>query len=114
MENSNIVNRTKEIMKKEEKDKDKKSKLKIKEYDEIICRNIECETIMNVEETLKMVDGYKGYCTCPKCGKKNHVVKTRPADEDYNIVNDGQRVRKNPKLKMSKKQRRKINKELKK
>ncbi len=107
-----LVNDTKEVMENViDKDVQKKQEVKIKEYDEIQCNK--CDTIMRVEETLTMKDGRRGICVCPKCGKQNRVVKTRPADDDYNVVNGGQRIRKNPKLHLSKKQRRKLNKELK-
>lgn len=89
---------------------DKKVKVKIKEYDEIICRS--CGKKLNVEKTLTMDDGYRGHCTCdnedPKCRHQNKVVKTRPNDDDYNRLPTGQRVRKIPKSKLNKKQRRKL------
>lgn len=88
-----------------------KQTIKIKEYDQIQCRK--CATLLNVDETLTMIDGYRGLCLCPLCGHRNKVVKTRPADKDYNVAWNGIRTRKNPKLHMSKKARRKLNKELK-
>ena len=75
--------------------------VKIKEYDEIICRK--CKKVLKVKDTLEMVDGYHGICTCPECGHRNKVVKTRPADADYNRLPTGQRVRKIPKDKLTKK-----------
>ena len=83
-----------------------KVKIKIKEYDEILCHK--CKSKIKVLETLKMIDGYKGICTCPECGYRNKVVKTRPADDDFNVLETGQRIRKDPKVHMSKKERRRI------
>lgn len=99
-----------DIERKQQQRKSNDETVQIKEYDELQCRK--CDKIMNVDKTLTMIDGYRGVCLCPHCGKKNKVVKTRPADEDYNVGRQGTRTRKNPKLHMSKKARRKLNKEL--
>jgi len=81
--------------------------VKIKEYDEILCRK--CNAKIKILDTLKMTDGYRGICTCPECGYRNKVVKTRPADDDFNVLKTGQRIRKIPRNHMSKKERRRMN-----
>jgi len=87
----------------------KKIKVKLKEYDEILCKK--CGKKLNVEKTLTMLDGYKGICTCPECKYRNKVVKTRPADDDYIVLKSGQRIKKDPKVHMSKKDRRRMKNE---
>ena len=77
----------------------------------LICHK--CGKVIDVNDTLTMVSGYRGICTCPGCGHRNKVVKTRPNDTDYNVSSNGTRTRKIPKSGMKKKQRRKLNKELK-
>lgn len=95
-------------IKKKELYLEKMSKVKIKEYDELQCVRDSCKKVFKVEGNLKMLTGYRGICTCPHCGKQIRVVKTRPADNDYNRLPTGQRVRKIPKDKLTKKQRRKL------
>jgi len=88
--------------------------VKLKEYNELFCSRPSCHALMNIEQTLTMIDGYRGYCTCPVCGHRTKVHKVRPNDKDYNVDKNGTRTRKEPKLKLSKKERRKINKEMRK
>lgn len=90
----------------------KEEKVKIKEYDEIQCTRESCRKVFKVEGNTVMKDGRHGICTCPHCGKQVRAVKTRPAEDDYNRLPTGQRVRKIPKIHESKKARRKRNKEL--
>ena len=103
----------KKVVDKIKKPEPKKVKVKLKEYDEILCKR--CEHKLKVKDTLTMVDGYKGYVTCnnedPVCRHRTHVVKTRPNDDDYNVMKTGQRVRKIPKSKLSKKDRRRARKD---
>ena len=87
-----------------------KVKVKVKEYDEIKCRR--CGFVMKIEATLKMYDGYRGGCTCPECNFVTVVHKVKPDDTDYNVDKEGIRTRKIPKVHMSKKQRRIVNKAL--
>lgn len=98
-------------LKRKEAQLERMSKVKIKEYDELKCERESCGKVFTIKDSLVMKDGYNGHCTCPECGKRHHVVKTRPADADYNRLPTGQRVRKIPKDKLTKKQRRKLRKE---
>lgn len=91
---------------------EKKVEVKLKEYDEVFCSKKSCHEKLKVEKTLTMVSGFKGYLTCPVCGHRTHVYKTRPNDEDYNVDKEGTRTRKTPKIKMTKKERRRFNKRM--
>ncbi len=88
-------------------------KVEIKEYDEIQCNRESCGMIFPVERNTEMTDGRHGICTCPHCGKQVRAVKTKPNDDDYNVLSTGQRVRKTPKIKLNKKTRRRLKKEFK-
>lgn len=95
-------------------EKEKKVQIKLKEYNEVFCSKPSCKKVLNVKDTLTMIDGRKGYLTCPDCDHRTNVVKTRPADEDYNVNQmTGVRTRKIIKKKMTKKERRRYNKHLK-
>ena len=89
-----------------------KVKVKLKEYDEVFCSKPSCHKVLNVKDTLTMLDGQRGYLTCPDCGHRTRVVKTRSIDDDYNVDKNGTRVRKVAKEHMTKKQRKRMNKEL--
>lgn len=89
-----------------------KVNIQLKEYDEVFCSKPSCKKVLKVDDNLTMVDGRRGYLTCPDCGHRTRVVKTRPADEHYNRDENGTRTRKSPKSHMSKKARRRLNKNL--
>lgn len=99
-----------QIKRKQTKRKKDGDIVQLKEYYEILCSK--CIHKLDVDKTLTMVDGYRGVCLCPHCGKKNKVVKVRPNDDAYRVSVCGTRTRRIPKLKMSKKARRRVNKEL--
>ena len=93
-------------------DEEDKVKVKIKEHDEIQCTRESCRKVFPVDGNTEMLDGRRGICTCPHCGKRIKAVKTRPSEEDYNRLPTGQRVRKIAKPIGNKEERRRRRKEL--
>ena len=74
--------------------------------DEFKCK---CHNVINLKEMI--VDrNRKGeiFFTCPQCGMKYYKIRRVEKGDQYNRLQNGQLVRKNPRIRMSKKQRRKI------
>ena len=106
----NHVAQLKELMDKEKEDQPQ-VKLKTKESNELVCKR--CDT--HFDSMDKVVyrgnSRYKAHSICYKCGYGVPVVKITPASGFLRSNKTGQFIRETPKVKMTKKQRRKLKRE---
>ena len=90
---------------------EQKIKLKTKESNELICKR--CDTHFDSMDNVvyRGTNRHKAHSICPKCGYGVPVVKITGASGYLRNKKTGQYIRETPKVKMTKKQRRRLNRE---
>jgi hypothetical protein len=77
---------------------------KRKNSGELYCQADNCQTVLDPKTIIYKKGRIHGEIICPECGHHTHVTKTA-ISEDLQRGPNGQLVRKSPKEKMTKKER---------